>query len=92
MLRERTLPACSCTYIVTVYCVDAKINFDDNASFRQKDIFAYRDHSQEDSREVAASKFELNYIGMDGNIGKVYYTNCRRLKNGVYLLDARSQI
>jgi len=52
-----------------LYCVDAKINFDDNAAFRQKEIFAYRDHSQEDSREVAASKFELNYIGMDGNIG-----------------------
>jgi len=52
-----------------IYCVDAKINFDDNASFRQKDIFAYRDTSQEDPREVAASKFELNYIGMDGNIG-----------------------
>jgi len=52
-----------------LYCVDAKINFDDNAAFRQKDIFNYRDTSQEDSREVAASKFELNYIGMDGNIG-----------------------
>jgi len=52
-----------------LYCVDAKINFDDNAAFRLKDIFAYRDHSQEDSREVAAAKFDLNYIGMDGNIG-----------------------
>lgn len=52
-----------------VYCVDAKINFDDNAAFRQKDIFAYRDATQEDPREVAAHKFELNYIGMDGNIG-----------------------
>jgi hypothetical protein len=52
-----------------VYCVDAKINFDDNAAFRQKEIFAYRDPTQEDPREVAASKFELNYIGMDGNIG-----------------------
>jgi len=52
-----------------IYCVDAKINFDDNAAFRQKEIFAYRDPTQEDSREVAAAKFELNYIGMDGNIG-----------------------
>jgi len=52
-----------------LYCVDAKINFDDNASFRQKDIFNYRDTSQEDSREVAASKHELNYIGMEGDIG-----------------------
>jgi len=52
-----------------LYCVDAKINFDDNAAFRQKDIFNYRDPTQEDPREVAAQKFELNYIGMDGNIG-----------------------
>eukprot|EP01102_Stenamoeba_stenopodia_P004775 TRINITY_DN1513_c0_g2_i1.p1 TRINITY_DN1513_c0_g2~~TRINITY_DN1513_c0_g2_i1.p1 ORF type:complete len:423 (+),score=150.99 TRINITY_DN1513_c0_g2_i1:122-1390(+) len=52
-----------------VYCVDAKINFDDNASFRQKDIFNYRDIAEEDPREVAASKFNLNYIGMDGTIG-----------------------
>lgn len=52
-----------------LYCVDAKINFDDNAAFRQKEIFAYRDASQEDPREVAAAKFELNYIGMDGSIG-----------------------
>jgi len=52
-----------------IYCVDAKINFDDNSAFRQKEIFAYRDTSQEDPREVAANKFELNYIGMDGNIG-----------------------
>jgi len=52
-----------------VYCVDAKINFDDNASFRQEDLFAMRDFSMEDSREVAASKFNLNYIGLDGNIG-----------------------
>mmetsp|Transcript_8449 Transcript_8449/g.11118 ORF Transcript_8449/g.11118 Transcript_8449/m.11118 type:complete len:423 (-) Transcript_8449:169-1437(-) len=48
---------------------DAKIGFDDNASFRQKDIFTQRDHSQEDPREVAAGKWDLNYIGLDGNIG-----------------------
>lgn len=52
-----------------VYCVDAKINFDDNASFRQKEAFDMRDITEEDPREVAASKFNLNYIGMDGNIG-----------------------
>jgi len=52
-----------------VYAVDAKINFDDNASFRQKEIFSWRDIAEEDPREVAASKFDLNYVGMDGNIG-----------------------
>jgi succinyl-CoA synthetase beta subunit len=52
-----------------VYCVDAKINFDDNASFRQEALFAQRDFSMEDAREVAASKFNLNYIGLDGQIG-----------------------
>eukprot|EP01116_Phalansterium_solitarium_P024608 TRINITY_DN9056_c0_g1_i1.p2 TRINITY_DN9056_c0_g1~~TRINITY_DN9056_c0_g1_i1.p2 ORF type:complete len:423 (-),score=190.81 TRINITY_DN9056_c0_g1_i1:410-1678(-) len=52
-----------------VICVDAKINFDDNAAFRQKHIWEYRDTTEEDPREVAASKFDLNYIGMDGNIG-----------------------
>lgn len=48
---------------------DAKVNFDDNAQFRQSDIFARRDTTQEDSREVAASKYDLNYIGLDGTIG-----------------------
>lgn len=48
---------------------DAKIGFDDNAGFRQKEIFAMRDESQEDPREVAAHAFDLNYIGLDGNIG-----------------------
>jgi len=52
-----------------VYCVDAKINFDDNAEFRQKEIYDMRDTAEEDSREVAASKFGLNYVGMQGNIG-----------------------
>jgi succinyl-CoA synthetase beta subunit len=48
---------------------DAKINFDDNAAFRQPDVFAKRDFSQEDPREVEASKYDLNYIGLDGSIG-----------------------
>lgn len=48
---------------------DAKINFDENAEYRQSSIFELRDYSQEDSREVEASKYDLNYIGLDGNIG-----------------------
>ena len=48
---------------------DAKIGFDDNAEFRHKDIFDQRDHTQEDPREVAAAKWDLNYIGLDGSIG-----------------------
>lgn len=50
-------------------CVDAKINFDDNAAPRQKSIFDLRDTAEEDPREVEASKYDLNYIGLDGNIG-----------------------
>ncbi|KAJ2963638.1 hypothetical protein NQZ79_g1456 [Umbelopsis isabellina] len=52
-----------------VLCMDAKLNFDDNAEFRQKDAFALRDTTQEDSREIAAAKHNLNYIGLDGTIG-----------------------
>jgi succinyl-CoA synthetase beta subunit len=52
-----------------VYAVDAKLNFDDSAEFRQRDIFALRDPTEEDPREVEADKFGLNYIGMDGQIG-----------------------
>ena len=52
-----------------VMCMDAKFGFDDNADFRQKDIFALRDTTQEDPREVAAAKWNLNYIGLDGTIG-----------------------
>ena len=53
----------------SVIAADAKIVFDENAAFRQEAIFKLRDESQEDSREVAASKYNLNYIGLDGNIG-----------------------
>lgn len=53
----------------TVYCMDCKINIDDNASFRQKQIFQLRDWSQEDPREERAAMADLNYIGLDGNIG-----------------------
>ena len=52
-----------------VVAFDAKINFDDNAEFRQKSVFAQRDFDMEDPREAEAAKFNLNYIGMDGNIG-----------------------
>lgn len=45
------------------------MRFDDNAEFRQKDLFAKRDFSQEDQKEVAAAKFDLNYIALDGSIG-----------------------
>jgi len=48
---------------------DAKLNFDDNAAFRQKELFSWRDTTQEDPREVAAAKADLNYIGLDGEIG-----------------------
>ena len=54
---------------ITVICMDAKINFDDNSFYRQKEVFAHRDWSQEDEREVRASKADLNYIGLDGTIG-----------------------
>jgi len=48
--------------------LDAKFNFDDNALYRQADIVAMRDKSEEDPREVAASEHALNYIGLEGNI------------------------
>jgi succinyl-CoA synthetase beta subunit len=48
--------------------LDAKMNFDDNALYRHKDIQAMRDLNEEDPREVEASKFGLNYIGLDGTI------------------------
>jgi succinyl-CoA synthetase beta subunit len=51
-----------------VMALDAKFNFDDNAMFRHPDILAYRDITEEDPREVEASKFGLSYIGLDGNI------------------------
>ncbi|XP_040263166.1 succinate--CoA ligase [GDP-forming] subunit beta, mitochondrial [Bufo gargarizans] len=51
-----------------VVCFDAKINFDDNAEFRQKEIFAMDDTSETDPIESEAAKYDLKYIGMDGNI------------------------
>ena len=49
--------------------LDAKFNFDANALFRHPDIVAYRDLDEEDPAEVEASKFDLSYISLDGNIG-----------------------
>jgi succinyl-CoA synthetase beta subunit len=51
-----------------VLALDAKFNFDDNALYRHPEIVAMRDENEEDPREVEASKFSLNYIGLDGNI------------------------
>ncbi len=53
----------------SVMALDAKMSFDDNALYRHKDIAAMRDLNEEDPREVEASKFNLNYIGLDGTIG-----------------------
>lgn len=50
-------------------CLDGKINIDDNALYRQKDILAMRDETQEDERENRAKEWDLNYISLDGDIG-----------------------
>ena len=55
----------------TVIALDAKVNFDDNALFRHPDIHEYRDLDEEDPLEVEASKFNLNYINLDGNVGNM---------------------
>ena len=52
-----------------VKALDAKFNFDSNALYRQPEIVAYRDLDEEDAAEVEASKFDLSYISLDGNIG-----------------------
>ncbi|EPQ28715.1 uncharacterized protein PFL1_03519 [Pseudozyma flocculosa PF-1] len=52
-----------------VLCMDAKLGFDENADFRQQDIFSKRDTTQEDPDEVEAAKYGLNFIKLDGNIG-----------------------
>ncbi|MDY6824019.1 MAG: ADP-forming succinate--CoA ligase subunit beta [Thermodesulfobacteriota bacterium] len=54
-----------------IMALDAKINFDDNALYRHKDIQEYRDVGEEDPLEVEASKYNLNYINMDGNVGNM---------------------
>ena len=54
-----------------VLALDAKVNFDDNALFRHKEIVEYRDLDEEDPLEVEASKYNLNYIKLDGNVGNM---------------------
>lgn len=52
-----------------VMALDAKLNFDSNALFRQQDVLEYRDLSEEDPKEIAASQYDLSYVALDGNIG-----------------------
>ncbi|MBT2283198.1 ADP-forming succinate--CoA ligase subunit beta [Paenibacillus polymyxa] len=52
-----------------VIALDAKLNFDSNALFRHKDILELRDLDEEDEKEIEASKYDLSYIALDGNIG-----------------------
>ena len=52
-----------------IICLDAKINFDDNALFRHPEISALRDLNEEDPTEIEASKYDLSYIKLDGSIG-----------------------
>ncbi|MCP5411239.1 MAG: ADP-forming succinate--CoA ligase subunit beta [Alphaproteobacteria bacterium] len=53
----------------SIICLDAKLNFDDNALFRHKDVMELRDLDEEDPAEVEASKYDLSYIKLDGEIG-----------------------
>jgi succinyl-CoA synthetase beta subunit len=57
------------TEAVELYALDAKLNFDDNALFRHKEYAELRDLNEEDPLEIEASKHDLNYIKLDGNIG-----------------------
>jgi succinyl-CoA synthetase beta subunit len=52
-----------------IVCLDAKIGFDDNALFRHPDVLSLRDITEEDAKEVEASKYDLNYVSLDGTIG-----------------------
>jgi succinyl-CoA synthetase beta subunit len=52
-----------------VVALDAKLNFDSNALFRHADVVELRDLDEEDPAEIEASKFDLSYISLDGNIG-----------------------
>ena len=55
----------------TMVALDAKVNIDDNALFRHKDVLEYRDLNEEDPLEIEASKYNLNYINLDGNVGNM---------------------
>ena len=50
-------------------CIDAKVNFDDNALYRHKNLLLERDEKEEDPKELEASKYDLNFVSLDGNIG-----------------------
>jgi succinyl-CoA synthetase beta subunit len=50
-------------------CLDAKVGFDDNALYRHPDVVALRDLTEEDEKEIEASKYDLNYVALDGTIG-----------------------
>src|SRR5256884_7734454 len=50
-------------------CLDAKIGFDDNALYRHPDIVALRDLTEEDEKEIEASKYDLSYVALEGSIG-----------------------
>src|SRR5699024_920180 len=52
-----------------VMALDAKLNFDDNATYRHKDIMELRDLDEEDEKEIEASKYDLSYVALEGNIG-----------------------
>merc|ERR1719219_2001722 len=56
-------------YDSKVYCVDAKLGFDDFAAYRNKEVFSWKDPSMEDPREMKAEEVGLNYVGLDGNVG-----------------------
>lgn len=55
--------------IAVDYALDCKCKFDDSAEYRQKELFALKDVTQMDPKEVEAEKYNLNYIALDGNIG-----------------------
>jgi succinyl-CoA synthetase beta subunit len=77
----RLFMACDCSLVEinplvitkeeTIVALDAKVNVDDNALFRQKDILSCRDLNEEDTLEIEASKYNLNYINLDGNVGNM---------------------
>uniref|UniRef100_A0A2K6TE87 Succinate--CoA ligase [GDP-forming] subunit beta, mitochondrial n=1 Tax=Saimiri boliviensis boliviensis TaxID=39432 RepID=A0A2K6TE87_SAIBB len=75
-----------------VVSFDAKINFDDNAEFRQKDIFAMDDKSENEPIENEAAKYDLKYIGLDGNIASCLVSHLHFTVNGAGLAMATCDI
>ena len=79
--------------------MDAKINFDDNAAYRQGAIHELKDWSQEDEREVAAAEHNLNYIGLEGDIGclgkRIIYLSLQQIcisRINIVLLKVRTYL